>query len=116
MGDEISVDTDKLGLAIPQVDELAARMNAIRGTLNGTLQGLGECWGGPDDSIGKSFQESYQPAYDQLDLGLVGTHDAFGSTVDRLGTTMHGYNATEDGNIVNARIPATDPTEHHPLP
>ncbi len=101
MGENISVNTDKLGVAIPQVQELANRMNSIRAELNGTLEGLGECWGGDDDSIGRPFAEGYVPAQGQIDLGLIGTKEAFESTGNRVHTWALGLQRTEENNIVN---------------
>jgi len=118
MGDNISVNTDKLGVAIPQVQELADRVNAIRAELNGTLDGLGECWGGKDDSIGKPFDEGYTPAQGQIDLGLIGTKDAFESTGNRVHTWALGLQRTEENNTINVPKTSTNDgsPEHHPLP
>ena len=111
MGDQVSVNTDRLGVAIPQVEQLSNRINEIYSTVNSTADDLGECWGGEDDPIGKSFAEGYLPARDQVNLGLSGTRDVLDSTATGIHTMVRGYVTTEENNTVR---PAAPTTPDHP--
>jgi hypothetical protein len=99
-GGSVSVDTDQLAQAVPAVTALSMRLAAINASLSGTIMGLGEPWGGKDDSIGGPFGQAYEPARDQILTGLSGTQQALESTADGLGTMVKGYTSTEDANTI----------------
>jgi hypothetical protein len=100
MGDQVSVNTDRLGVAIPQVQQLSNRINEIYTGVNDTADGLGECWGGDDDPIGRSFAEGYKPGRDQVNLGLSGTRDVVDSTATGIHTWERGLVQTEENNTI----------------
>ena len=114
MGDPVSVDTDRMGMATPEIAHLADLARGIHSTLLDAIEGLGECWGGDDDPTGKVFAAQYKPAVDQLVKGIKDTWGVLTSAGDGLVTMVKGFTATETENIKTARQLA--PPEAKPAP
>jgi hypothetical protein len=93
---EISVDTDRLGVSIPEFSELRRHLGSIHGTLYGTLEELDGCWG--DDATGRMFGEGVVPGRNQLYTGFRGSDDVLSSAEDGLTSMVHTYVNTEEEN------------------
>ncbi|MEW2168007.1 WXG100 family type VII secretion target [Streptomyces sp. NPDC007084] len=102
-----SVDTDRLGQAAPQVQELAGRIRSIATKLDGRLSALGACWG--DDESGRQFHEQYAEPKRQLAHGITGVGDVLDSTVEGIRTMAKGFERTEEQNVEALR--AITPSE-----
>ncbi|MFJ9900776.1 WXG100 family type VII secretion target [Streptomyces sp. NPDC091280] len=96
-----SVDTERLGRAAPQVQELAGRMKSIADKLDGRLEALGACWG--DDESGRQFLEQYAEPKRQLSEGITGVAGVLDSTVDGIRTMSEGFARTELRNVEDLR-------------
>ena len=98
MSDEVWVDTDRMGVVTPQVDELARKTLAAR---SGLLENLGRLYDAPgDDAAGRAFREQHDPMSDMVVGAMHSFVEITHGVLSGIHTMIGGYTATEEGNTV----------------
>jgi len=98
---ELSVDTVKIGAALPHVETLSHQVAALHDQLTGELQALGTCWGG--DATGKAFAAQYLPSVEKELGGLTDAVAGLRNMHDGVQTMVDGFAATEAASSQTAR-------------
>lgn len=80
------------------IDAANTAMKRAVTSLNGTLDGLGACWG--SRSVGQQFAENYVPASTDTRSGLTDLTTFLGNFGSSLEEAAKQYDLTEEGNTV----------------
>ncbi|WP_194915202.1 hypothetical protein [Catenulispora rubra] len=115
MADQVWVDTDRMSVVSPQVEELARKTQGARSGLVEAVSRLADAAG--NDAAGQAFKASHDPVRDQV-VGAM--HDFVQITngmLTGIGTMVRGYVQTEENNTVPKTFDAPAPeTSSHPKP
>jgi hypothetical protein len=99
MADQVWVDTDRMSLLAPRIDELARRIEGERRSL---VERTGLLYDAPgiDDSAARMFFESYEPNRRKVLDSMHAFALVARGVVDGLRTMEQGYTRTEHDNTV----------------
>lgn len=114
MSEPVWVDTDRMGVVIPQIVELDQKAAAAR---SGLLEGLAPLSNaaGTDDAAAKAFYASHNATRDMVVSALSDFSKIANGMVTGVHTMVRGYEATEQGNTVpNFGGGDNPPPEHTP--
>ena len=108
---ELSVDTDRLAVAMPALQEVSTVIGGILAVLDSSLQNLGTPWG--NDETGKTFFSTYGPTQQSLTSGLADSRSSVDNATQGLLTMVTGFTDTESLNLAAAKN-LTDPAGDNP--
>jgi hypothetical protein len=115
MADSVWVDTDRMSVVTPQVDDLARKTLAAR---SGLLEGLSRLYDAPgiDDAAALAFRASHDPISEMVVGAMHDFVEITNGVLLGIHTMVRGYTATEEGNTVPGFGGHAPPDHQAPAP
>jgi hypothetical protein len=92
----VAVDTEMMGKAAGNLDQLTTTLRDLHERLDSRLRAEGQCWG--TDEIGQAFAEEYLPAATKLLELAPAINKVLLSMRSRLNVTIGGYELADQAS------------------